>query len=372
MLPRIHHSLKRQLHGLLFVGIVFGFLRHAQPLYAQSGEPTKPAEVLRVVTKEIEPFVFIDDPLQGFSIDLWEELARAGGVEYEYVVVDTVTEQLDAIAQGEADVAMAAISITEAREERVDFSFPYFDAGLGILAHTSTQSPVLALLQSGELVVPLLRILSLLLLVIVIAGHIIWLVERRRNPDFPSGYVTGVWEGIWWAAVTVTTVGYGDRTPRSIVGRLFGLLWMFAGLFIIANFTAGVTTRLTIQQIQGTINGPQDLPGKAVATVEGSTAAAWLTEAHIPHLTVPTADEAYALLVDATVQAVVYDHPVLRYHALNFGDGRIQVVGTPFNEEHYGIAFAQDSPLREEINRALLQLREDGTYERIYRDWFGN
>ncbi len=326
---------------------------------------------LRVATKEIEPFVFIGEDLNGFSIDLWQELARVADLEYDFVIVDSVADQLDAVASNEVDVAIAAISVTQQREEEVDFSFSYFSSGLGILAHGTSNSPMISALRSGELTWPLLRLFGLLLLVIIVAGHVIWLLERRRNAQFPTSYLPGVWEGIWWAAVTVTTVGYGDRTPLGRAGRVFALLWMFAGLFIIANFTAGVTTRLTVQQIQGVINGPQDLSGKVVVTVEDSTADTWLTENRIPHRTVELVDEAYAMLEANDVQAVVYDFPVLRYYALNSGDGRAEVVGSPFNQEDYGIALPTGSPLREEINRALLQLREDGTYDRIYSRWFG-
>jgi ABC-type amino acid transport substrate-binding protein len=349
---------------------VFGAASAFAQTDAPAADPTP--ETLRVVTKEIEPFVFIDEDLRGFSIDLWEELARASGLDYEFVVVETVTEQLDAVARSEADAAIAAISITQAREEAVDFSFSYFNAGLGILARNTDTSPVLTALRSGEFTLPLLRLFGLLVLVIIVAGHVIWLLERRRNDDFPRDYLHGVWEGIWWAAVTVTTVGYGDKTPRGIFGRIFGLFWMFAGLFIIANFTASVTTRLTLQQIQGAINGPQDLPGKIVLTVAGSTADEWLTDQQISHRTVANVEEAYAQLDVGNVHAVVYDYPVLRYYALTHGDGRVHVVGAPFNEEDYGIAFGSGSPLREEINRALLQLREDGTYDSLYAQWFGD
>ena len=357
---------------VLLIIIVLALLWGAAPVVIRVDAQEETPKRLRIATKEIEPFVFLGEPLDGFSIALWDEIARTIGVEYEFVVVESVTDQLDAVAQAETDLALAAISITQAREKVVDFSFSYFNAGLGILAPTAGQSPVVALLRSGELVVPLLRIAGFLLLIIVFAGHVIWLVERRGNGDFPVGYMAGVWEGIWWAAVTVTTVGYGDRTPRGVVGRLFGLFWMFAGLFIIANFTAGVTSRLTVQQIQGVINGPQDLPGKIVVTVEGSTGDAWLTEQRIPHQTVTTVEDAYAQLDAGTVDAVVYDHPVLSYYALEYGAGRVQVVGPPFNQENYGIALPQGSELREEINRALLAIREDGTYDRIYHEWFGN
>ncbi|MBM3661687.1 MAG: hypothetical protein FJW94_02160 [Actinobacteria bacterium] len=50
------------------------------------------------------------------------------------------------------------------------------------------------------------------ILLLVVVGHIVWLVERRTNDDFPHSYLAGVWEGIWWAIVTMTTIGYGDRT----------------------------------------------------------------------------------------------------------------------------------------------------------------
>ncbi len=349
-------------------------LTAATAVNAQSDSPDdgRPTESLRVVTKEIEPFVFLGEELTGFSIDLWEELARAAGFDYEFVVVATVTDQLETVERAEADAAMAAISITKDRERTVDFSFSYFNAGLGILAAKSERASVWSVLRSGDFILPLLELFAFLMLVIVIAGHVIWLLERQRDADFPKSYVKGVWEGIWWAAVTVTTVGYGDKTPRGIFGRTFGLIWMFAGLFIIANFTANVTSRLTVEQIEGAINGPQDLPGKIVVTVEGSTAAAWLTRENISHRTVTVIEEAYELLEDRRVQAVVFDYPVLLFYALNFGDSNVEVVGAPFNDEDYGIAFPTGSPLREEFNQALLQVREDGTYDRLYMEWFGD
>ncbi len=346
----------------------------ATAVNAQSDSPDDglPTEPLRVVTKEIEPFVFLGDELSGFSIDLWEELAQAAGFEYEFVVVETVTDQLNTVEQAEADAAMAAISITKDREQTVDFSFSFFNSGLGILAAQSDRASVWNVLRSGDFIIPLLELFAFLTLVIVIAGHVIWLLERQRDADFPKSYVKGVWEGIWWAAVTVTTVGYGDKTPRGIFGRTFGLIWMFAGLFIIANFTANVTSRLTVEQIEGAINGPQDLPGKIVVTVEGSTAAAWLTRENISHRTVTVIEDAYELLEDGRAQAVVFDYPVLLFYALNFGDSSVEVVGAPFNDEDYGIAFPTGSPLREEFNQALLQVREDGTYDRLYMEWFGD
>jgi ABC-type amino acid transport substrate-binding protein len=327
---------------------------------------------LRVVTKSIPPFVIegAEGDLSGFSIDLWTAIALELQRPFEWFDVETVQDQLDAVAQGQADAAMAAITITQERELETDFSFSYFESGLGILTASSSNAPVwdmLALAFSPAL----LRLLAFVLALLIIVGHLVWLFERKNNPEFPKDYIHGVWAGMWYAGVTVTTVGYGDKTPKSVPGRALGLIWMFAGLFVIANFTAGVTAQLAIRELQGAINSPQDLPGKRVTSIDGTTGERWLTSQGIPHSTVTTIDEAYAELSSGRADAFVYDYPVLLYYALHEGKDTTVLAGGPFNLEEYGIAFPSGSSLREDVNRALLRLQEDGTYDAIYTRWFG-
>jgi polar amino acid transport system substrate-binding protein len=111
--------------------VLVSFAALPSPALAQIEMPPEP---VRVVTKEIEPFVSVAGATpSGFSIELWNAMALDAGIPFDYVIVDTVQEQLAAVESGEADAAIAAITITQAREEQVDFSFSYFDAGLGIL-----------------------------------------------------------------------------------------------------------------------------------------------------------------------------------------------------------------------------------------------
>jgi ABC-type amino acid transport substrate-binding protein len=197
-------------------------------------------------------------------------------------------------------------------------------------------------------------------------------LERRENPQFPRNYLPGLWQSIWWAVVTVTTVGYGDKTPRRAVGRLFGMVWILAGYFVFAYFTASVTTTATVRELHGTIDGPQDLFGKRVATVEKSTAAVYLKGQGISAELLENVDKAYHLLETGQVDAVVYDAPVLQHYAAKKGRGKVRVVGLVFQEKNYGMAFGVQSPYRDKVNVALLRLMEDGIYEQIRTKWFGS
>jgi polar amino acid transport system substrate-binding protein len=179
-----------------------------------------------------------------------------------------------------------------------------------------------------------------------------------------------LWESFWWAITTLSS-GSGEVNPKTVLGRLAAVVWMFAAIFLIAHFTAVMTSNLTLQHLRGRIASVDDLPEKAVATVEGSTAARFLTERGFPSQHVPAIEAAYALLEKGQIQAIVYDAPVMRYYTRHAGRGTVKLVGPVFKVEKYGIALPEGSPLREEINRELLRLFENGTYADLYARWFG-
>jgi voltage-gated potassium channel len=58
-----------------------------------------------------------------------------------------------------------------------------------------------------------------------------------------EGDFKSLWDGIWWASVTVTTVGYGDLYPTTVAGRIIGMVLMFAGIGFLAVLTATVSSR---------------------------------------------------------------------------------------------------------------------------------
>ena len=345
-----------------------------------ASEPDQPGATdmptLQVATKPIAPFVIYDVQSRqytGFSIELWEEIADELEIEYELYGVNSVAKLLDEVERGSANIATAGIGMTSSREQTLDFSHAFFESGLQIMVadNSGVFDGVLFRVLTALFRIEFLYILGFLIVALLISAHIIWVLERHYNPEFPKRYVEGVWEAFWWAAVTATTVGYGDKTPKGTLGRVFGLFWMFAGLFILAYFTAGVTSTVTLQELQGTINGPEDLANKSVATVAKSAAAEYLNRQGIQPLEFTSETEMYRAVENGDVQAVVYDAPVLQHYASHDGRGKVKTVGLVFEELSYGIAFPHDSSYRESVNQALLKLVEDGTYQEIHDKWFG-
>lgn len=339
------------------------------------GEQRK-EKILHVATKRLEPFVIYQNRrYTGFSIELWDKIADEMGVNYKLYAVNTTAKLLDEVKRGAADIAIAGIGITSKREMDLDFSHPFFESGFQVMVSKEFDTPLLAIFSKVFSILfsrGLLYGLCVFLIVLFIVAHIIWLLERRKNPQFSEGYLNGIWQSIWWAVVTVTTVGYGDKTPKGKMGRLFGLIWILAGYFVFAYFTASVTSTVTVQELQGTINGPEDLFGKEVATVERSPAADYLVGQGLTTVILEDIEKAYNLLESGDVDAVVYDAPVLQHYASKQGKGKVKVVGLIFQEQSYGIALQVDSSYREEINIAFLRLVENGVYKEIHDKWFGS
>jgi polar amino acid transport system substrate-binding protein len=335
--------------------------------------PAKAAE-LKVATRVVPPLVIQEDArLSGFSIDLWNAIAQRMGATSKFQVYPTVPKLLDAVKAGEADLGIAAISITAERDRDFDFSQPILGAGLQILVRsTDTAGTANPLVDLAHLLLSpsILVWLGIAALLVLVPAHVVWLFERRHkeSPAYGKPYWPGILDALFWAAGTLAT--QAESMPRSWASRLVAVVWMYVGVVFVAFYTAQLTANMTVQQMQGSIRGPDDLPGKVIATTQGSTAASYAREKGATIVPFEAIADAFAALDARQVDAVVFDAPVLAYYASHSGKGKVAIVGSVFRPEDYGIAFATDSPLRREVNTTLLSLREDGTYQAIHDRWF--
>jgi len=325
---------------------------------------------LRVVTAAIAPFVLpqTDSP-GGFSIDLWNEVASRMHVQFVWSLVPTQSDLLRSVQRGDADVAIAAITMTPEREKMVDFSLPYFDSGLQIMVRARNEGAFLETFRS----IPwraICELFGVAAMLVFLLANLLWLVERKHDRNFQKPYIRALGEGLWGTILIIATGEHGERDAANIWKRMLVPAMWLIGVVLIAQFTATVTSSQTVTQLQSNIQGPGDLPGKTIGTAAGTIAAHYLKQRGLPFVDVKTAADGIRMLTEGKVQAIVYDAPTLQYWAAKRGNGILMVVGPIFRPEKYGIALAAGSTLRKPINEALLAMYADGTYEHIYEKWF--
>ncbi|WP_339845545.1 transporter substrate-binding domain-containing protein [uncultured Halopseudomonas sp.] len=355
------------LHNRFLLAIFTLLISLSLPVNAQSdGAP------LRVGITPVPPFVMTnaEGNWEGISVDLWRSIAE--DMEQDYELVELSFDQLlEGVESGTVDIAVGALTMTADREERFDFTHPFYQTGLSIgVPH----NPSGGLWQSFRALfswqfASLIGSLGLLLLFV---GVLLWLVERRRNPEqFGGTTIEGIGSSFWWAAVTMTTVGYGDKAPTSLPGRLIALVWMFAGLIMVASFTAAITSSLTVSNLQRKIEGPLDLPGNTVATIANTASARYLKEERIRHEVYPDLTAAMQAVSREEVDAVVYDRALMQYRNQQLGNQRLDILPAVFEQQLYAFALPNESPNRAAIAQQVLRVTESPEWETLLQRYLG-
>jgi ABC-type amino acid transport substrate-binding protein len=354
---------RRALCILLWLGLAW--LAASSSTWAETVRAGVPQALLDrelvIATKQSAPFAMksADGHWEGISIALWQRIARQLHLHYRFVESD-LNGMLTGAANGTFDAGIAAITITAEREAAIDFSQPFYNAGLGV-AVPATHGGWLVIARS-ILSLGFIEVVLALAALLAAVGLLIWLFERRGNDQFNGGFLKGIGTGFWWSAVTMTTVGYGDKAPCSVPGRLLAVAWMFASVILISSFTAAITSALTASQLAGNVHRVSDLRSVYVGAVSGTSTTDYLKAQHIAFAGFATLDEALRAMANGKLDAVVYDRPLLAWMVKQDFASRLEVLPLKFEAQTYGIALPIGSPLREPIDRALL--------EDVHSDWW--
>jgi ABC-type amino acid transport substrate-binding protein len=324
---------------------------------------------LCVAVYDAPPFGFaVHDSLYGgLMVELWEDIAEELDYGYTYQLTD-MESLLNGLQSGRFDVGLGAISITPNREAMVDFTQPVNPSGTGIaVAAGSWQSNFQAYWK--PLIQSIFRVLGAIVLMLLLSGSLVWWVERHQHPDPSDRHIRNLADGLWWAAVTMTTVGYGDKVPHTRLGKAIGIVWIFLGILLFSLFTANASAILTTKRMESHIDSPEDLKRHVVGAVANSSGAEYLDRERIPYLPFETMEEALDALLARQVDAVVNNVPVLKYynnHPPYFR--KLAISQRLLLKNNMGVALPNDSSLREPVDCVLLQkISEPKWQQAVYR-----
>lgn len=344
----------------------------AFPSASPAQQPEPSGRTVKVGLYVSPPFVMEDQGnYTGMAMELWEALARPLALESEYRMFPTVRSLVDATANGEVDVAVTNLSITQGRAQRIDFTQPWFDAGQRIMVNERQGAgfwQVIDGLQDFGFVRSYLWLGGLA----IAATIVLTLLDRSYNPDFPRRWRDGIAESFFAVMSIVAGKPTGRKNLFGWMGRIWQGLWLIFGIAVLAFVTSSVTSVMTTLSLTNKINSLSDLPGKTVGASAGSVSESFARAAGFDLRTYPHVDEAVEALTDGDINAILGDAPVLEYYTHVHPEVRVDVVGGIFVPDKYGFALARHSPLTEPLTIELLGARERGLVEELRKKYFGD
>ena len=357
---------------ILLLGVaVPGLVGAAEP-DREDAEEMPDGEALRVGVYLSPPFAMKDaaGKYSGMAVELWEVAAEKLGWEYDYFDRNTFGELVDAVEDGDLDVAITNLSITRERAERLDFSHPWYDAGMRVMVLDQTGGSGgmwSALRQSGHL-----RAYAFLVCLMLLATLALTLFDRRYDKEFPKEWHDGLAES-FYQVMSITTSGKAKRKNTfGSAGKILAALWMACGVALVAYVTSSVTSVMTTISLTRHINGLEDLPGRTVGVLAGSTAERYARSVRFDLVPYQDVDSAVEGLRDGSIMALVADAPVLEYYAHSHPGSGVVAVGSTFNRDKYGFGFPHGSSLRAPLTVQLVGMHESGDLEVLREKYFGS
>ncbi|XP_024036251.1 glutamate receptor 3.6 isoform X2 [Citrus clementina] len=269
------------------------------------------------------------------------------------------------------DAAVGDFAITTERTKMVDFTQPYIESGLVVVAPIKKlNSNAWAFLNPFT---PNMWCVTGIFFLVV--GVVVWILEHRLNDDFrgPPRRQIGT---ILWFSFSTLFFSHKERTVNSL-SRLVLIIWLFVVLILTSSYTASLTSILTVEQLSSPIKDIQSLVASSdhIGYQRGSFAENYLTdELNIDKsrlVPLNTAEEYEKALTDGPknggVSAVIDERAYMEVFLSTRCE--FSIIGQEFTRIGWGFAFPRDSPLAVDMSIAILELSENGDLQRIHDKW---
>ncbi len=355
--------------------IALSFCLYAAGLKADAaGVAHDPATPLRVAVYDLAPYGSVDPAglFSGVSVDLWRRVAEDLHLAYNLVSVARMDDVLAGLEDSQFDVAIGAITITPERLARVDFSYPAHRSGVAV-AFPNRTGPVSAVMSYGEAVREHASLIGVTVVLLMATGTLMWRFERQRHATQPSGEssVASLFDGIYWAVVTMTTVGYGDKTPKTGAGRFVAVIWMLASLALVSLVSTTIVSNMTAARLEsGPLAHDGDLTGKRLAAVASSSGAEYLDAQHLSYTKYENLQDALSALAHGQTDGVVNSVGALQYMISTQFYGVIPMPGGLLAPAYMAFALPPNSPLKKPLDRAMIRVTASPGWRSLEDSYF--
>jgi polar amino acid transport system substrate-binding protein len=302
----------------------------------------------------------------GPMVDFWDLIAQE--LKQPYVFKDmSLSNIMIALQEGTIDVAAIPAFITAEREERFDFSAPLGEErhALVTLFQTRREHPWMAAISTfftwGTLAVVVTLVAMLFLL-----GTSIWLVERKRNPDiFSKGFYRGAGAGVYWAGSTLASGLCFGIYLKTLPGRILGLAWMILCGLALSAVIASLTHSLT-DQLQGMqVIEDEEFRYMNVAVKRGSVHVEMLKETGGSYTLFDTDEGALNAVLNGQVDGYLCPETRASFYANSEYKGKLSFYSTKLRSYLFALAMPRESPLRRQINVAVLKLIDESAWDSL-------
>lgn len=329
-------------------------------------------DTIRVGYTQAPPFIISqDDYLDGVNVWLWERVAQDLKITYEMIPMN-FSEMLNALEKGEIDVCINPLTITSERSKGMEFTHSFFASNSTVAVAKKSSLRKFLDFFNAFFNINFLRGLFMLLFIIFLFGVLAWLFERNKNPDHFRHGPRGIWDGVWWSAVTLTTVGYGDKAPRSKRGKATALLLMFGGLLFISGLTASIASSLTVNELNNNPDGFHEFKDAKVGTMVNSGTADFLKERFFKDVhTYENLVLGLKGLKEGEIKAFIYDEPIMKYRIYTDAEfEKVELLPIKFDVQFYAFGISKNRPdLEKKISQKILEIMETGEWEIVLNEF---
>ena len=223
------------------------------------------------------------------------------------------------------------------------------------------------------LTVQLLYALFVFLFILACVGTLLWLAERKASPEqFPHEPVKGIANGMWCAIVTMSTTGYGDIAPVTLMGRIGAGSWMIISILFATTMVAGIASSLTLSGLDKTVISSADqFQNRKIAVLNNSPGLDFVKEYNGKVVVIYKLEEGYKLLKNKEVDAVVFDRPQIQFFLEKNADKEVTISNMEYEKQGCGLAYGPNFKMISKFNVDLLKFKEEGVLKDIVIKWLG-